>query len=102
MKQIFPGTTPTLSFTLPFDPALLAEAWITLQQSATDTITKTLSDCEIDKNKLSFTLTQEETLKLIPNAQILIQMRVRFADGSAAASRVIRVDAAYILTGGVI
>ena len=102
MKQIFPGTTPTLSFTLPFDPALLAEAWITLQQSATDTITKTLSDCEIAGNKLSFALTQEETLKLIPNAQILIQMRVRFTDGSAAASRVIRVDAAYILKGGVI
>ena len=102
MKQIFPGTTPTLSFTLSFDPALLAEAWITLQQSPTDTITKTLSDCEIVGNKLSFTLTQEETLKLIPNAQILIQMRVRFADGSASASQVIRVDAAYILTGGVI
>lgn len=102
MKQIFPGTTPTLSFTLKFDPALLAEAWITLQQSPTDTITKTLSDCEIDGNKLSFTLTQEETLKLIQNVQILIQMRVRFADGSAAASRIIRVDAAYILRGGVI
>ena len=102
MKQIFPGTTPTLSFTLSFDPALLAEAWITLQQSAIDTITKTLSDCEINGNKLSFTLTQEETLKLIPDVQILIQMRVRFADGSAAASRVIRVDAAYILRGGVI
>ena len=52
MKQIFPGTTPTLSFTIPFDPALLAEAWITLQQSPTDTITKTLSDCEINVNKL--------------------------------------------------
>lgn len=102
MKQIFPGTTPTLSFTLPFDPALLAEAWITLQQSPADTITKTLSDCEIVGNKLSFTLAQEETLKIIPNAQILIQMRVRFADGSASASRVISVDAAYILKGGVI
>lgn len=96
------GTTPTLEFTLPFDTGLLAEAWVTVSQLKREVFTKELEECSRDGNKLSVTLTQEETLKLECSHKTEIQVRVRTADGTALASQIIAVNTERILRDGVI
>lgn len=97
------GTTPTLTFGLPFSPELLAVAYITFAQQEETVLEKTLQDCEQGENSLKLTLSQEDTLKLEDGGRgVSIQLRVRFSDGSAMASDIITTDVGTILKDGVI
>ena len=100
--SIIRGTTPKLEFVLPFDAATLVEAYVTISQSGAVVIDKPLSECQCEGQKLSVTLTQEETLKLdsIPISEI--QIRAKTMSGEAIASNIIRVDTGRILKDGVI
>lgn len=100
---MFRGTTPTIQFTLPFAASACDEIWITISQFGNEVLTKTKADCSIDGNKVSVTLTQEETLKLRANSngQTLVQMRVK-TNKKAFASKVFAVRAEDILKDGVI
>lgn len=96
---MYQGTTPTLKFKLPFGTAALAEVWITLSQLGTEVLTKTLADCTAEPDALIVTLTQAETL-LLSESDVAIQLRVRFKDGMAAASKEIDIPVERVLKGG--
>ena len=99
---MFRGTTPTLCFNLPFSVSNVAVLYITVKQYDVEVLEKDLSDCVINDTSVSFTLTQEETLKLKPNRRISIQVRVRTHDGTALASQKFECDVKDILKEGVI
>lgn len=97
------GTTPTLTFGLPFPPSSLAVAYITFAQQGETVLEKTLDDCEQEDNYLKLALSQEDTLRLQDGGPgVRIQLRVRFYDGSAMASDMITTSVGAILKDGVI
>ena len=96
------GTTPTLEFELPFETALLAEAWVTFAQSGKNILDKNLADCVCNGSTLSVRLTQEETLALNCGCVTEIQLRVKTVEGDALASDPVKVYTDRILKDGVI
>lgn len=96
------GTTPTLTFRLPFDTGLLAEAWVTFTQLDHIVVDKTLEDLEVLPDALVLRLTQDETLMLQHEELVEIQIRARLTDDTAVASQKIRVGVDGILKEGVI
>lgn len=99
---MYRGTTPTLSFKLPFDTSDLSAAWVTLAQDGRVIIDKPMSDCVLEGNVLAVTLTQEETLKLTAENRTEVQIRVKTTDGIAMASTIWRVETEKILKDEVI
>lgn len=100
--SIIRGTTPTLEFVLPFDTDNLAEAFVTISQNNVTLVDKPLTACQCKDNKLTVTLTQDETLKLDCNCISEIQIRAKTAGGEAIASNIIRASTGRILKDGVI
>lgn len=96
------GTTPTLTFTLPFPVNTLAEAYITFTQRKEIVLEKSLTECSQNEDCLSVTLTQEETLGLQCHCETEIQLRVKTLQGEALASDIIKTDTGRILKDGVI
>ena len=98
------GTTPVLEFTLPFDTELLEEAYVTISQRGAVVIDKSIDECTLKHTMLSVRLSQEETLELIAqrNLRVEIQLRVLTRDGEALASNIETVDVGRILKDGVI
>lgn len=105
------GTTPTLTFTLPYEIAI-STLYITFVQRDKTVLEKTENDATIDKNKITLNLTQDETLlfQSSPTAMTLsdlpqpvyIQLRIRDADGNSFASQIIQTSVDAILKDGVI
>ena len=48
------GTTPKHTFTFPFETDLIQELKITYSQNKKIILEKYLSDCEVDKNSVSY------------------------------------------------
>lgn len=85
------GTTPTLSFELPFAVSTLSEYWVTVSQRYDNIrIDKDSSDCTASGSTITVTLTQEETLRLVPDKPVFIQLRMLTTDGDAKASEVFK------------
>lgn len=97
-----PGTTPIISFYLPFEVDLVAELWFTMVQRGVEVFTKELDDMEIEGSKIIVKMTQEETLKLASGQKVEIQVRIRTTGDDAIASQVETVDVDRILKNGVI
>lgn len=97
------GTTPTLTFTMPFTADQVAVVYITFSQGPSVVLEKS-EDVAVADKSLTVTLTQEDTLAFNPtgNPQVNIQVRIRLTDGSAAASQIINTTAGMILKNGVI
>lgn len=74
------GTTPTISYTLPFQVSELTDAELTLAQKDEVKVLKKLEHCSCDTHKLSITLTQEETLQLDCSCPAEIQLRVKVGE----------------------
>lgn len=89
-----PGTTPTHTFTLPFEKETLAEVRITYTQSKKKIITKEIDDLEIDGNDISLTLAQEETFLFEEGRNVSIQLKIKTTEGLVFNSDIIemRVD----------
>lgn len=89
-----PGTTPTHTFTLPFEKEMLAEVRITYTQSKKKIITKEIDDLEIDGNDISLTLAQEETFLFEEGRNVSIQLKIKTTEGLVFNSDIIemRVD----------
>lgn len=102
MRSVIRGTTPTLSFKIPFGTELLAEGYITLAQNNEEVLSKQLCDCNLKDDIISVRLTQTETLELNSDCTTQIQLRVRTVEGEALASQIITVSTHRILRDGVI
>lgn len=96
------GTTPKHIFTTDLDLTDAEVLYITYKQRGKDVVEKELPDIEVTAEELAVTLTQEETLSFADPSEVQIQIRARFADGSAVASNIMKVPAEAILKDGVI
>lgn len=86
-RFVVPGTTPTLRFrfkTIPLNQ--LVEAYLTIQQDGENIIEKTLEEAVAEESCLSWTLTQQDTLKIAEHSRVLIQVRFKTSGGYAGAS----------------
>lgn len=81
------GTTPSFTFKLPFDVALLANAKVTICQGDT-TLEKKLCDCSVNENALTVRLTQEETFLFDCHSFVKVQLRVVSVHGEALSTEV--------------
>lgn len=77
------GTTPTHSFKIPMDTASITRAMIIYAQNGVEVFRKETPDCVMEGNKISVTLTQEDTLKFSDESHVKIQLRILTEDGKA-------------------
>ena len=87
--MIYEGTTPTHTFTIPFDITLISKLRILYSQNNEVLITKELGDCTVLDNAVEVKLTQQETLAFDPRYNVEIQLRVLTAGGDALSSDII-------------
>lgn len=85
------GTTPTHTFTLPFDASMIDKVRIIYSQNDTPLVTKNKEDCTVKGEKVIAKLTQEETFAFDCNEPVEIQIRVLTVDGAAVASHIKKV-----------
>lgn len=98
--MIYRGTTPKMVFTVPFSTELISKAYITFMQKDRKAFDKELSDCECEGNKIILKLTQDDTLNLVSNIKVNIQIRALLTDGSAVASKIIEENVKDVLKDG--
>lgn len=95
------GTTPTLTFSIPFDTSKITDGYITFVQQKFVVIDKPISDCKLDGNVITITLTQEETLKFQTESDVEIQITVKI-DDRRISSNIVTMDVDRVLHGGII
>lgn len=90
------GTTPTHTFTLPFDTDTLSKVRVIYAQDDIPVLVR--DDAELDGNNVVVKLTQEETLKFNEQKNVEIQLRALTADGEdAIASDIMRASVKRLL-----
>lgn len=94
------GSTPTLTFTLPFDGGIIASLYITFAQRGKEVLTLTEKDCALEGMTITTKLSQAQTLKFDHSCPLEIQMRILTTDGNALASNIIPCSVERILKDG--
>ena len=94
------GTTPTVEFTLPFLLSNVDKIWITFSQNNSELFTLEKQDCELYEYTIQATLTQKQTLKLLSQTMVEIQVRLLTKTGVAMASNIIKEPVQRILKDG--
>ena len=82
------GTTPTHTFTLPFDVSNISKLKIIYAQNDSQIFCKGIEDCKLNGNTVSVSLTQSETLKFDHKKMVQIQLRVLSGGGDSLVSNV--------------
>lgn len=80
------GTTPTHTFTLPFDVDLIKSVRVIYAQDNQIVFVKNTEDCTLADNTVTVKLTQEETLSFDYKKAVEIQVRVLTADDESLVS----------------
>ena len=98
------GTTPTHSFTLPYElkDVEVSALYITYRQGGRTVLEKTLSEASVQDGVITTDLNQKDTLAFQDAGTVQIQIRLRTAAGDALASDIISVDVGRVLKDGVI
>lgn len=96
------GTTPTHTFSLPFNVPSNAKIRVVYSQKDTVLIEKTIKDCSIKDNEISVTLTSDETLRFSCHREfykgvlqvqpVEIQIGIETTDGVKMWSNIIQTD----------
>ena len=94
------GTTPTLTFNLPFNVEDIHNCEVYFSQNDELVFEKTMDDCVLEDDKLSVTLTQSDTLALDEEEKCEIQLRFVFLDGSVGATEIVKDKVKKILKDG--
>ena len=84
------GTTPKHTFTLPFNVDDVDSVQVIYRQDMISKVVKAKSDCILDGNNITVTLSQEETLRFTCGKCAYVQIRV-LRKGMALASEIIKV-----------
>lgn len=100
MNRIDRGSTPTITYTLPFPAERLEEAYITIVQDKGMVIEKQLEDMTIDGNQISVKLTQKETLSLTSESGAAMQLRYRDINGDSFPTEPILFTVGMLLKDG--
>lgn len=96
------GTTPTHIFHTSMSLSEAEVIYITYEQGGETVVDKSIEDMTVTDEMVQVTLTQEETLAFNLRDAVRIQIRARFADGTAVACQVIETLAEEVLKEGVI
>lgn len=96
------GTTPTVTFNLPFDVSTIQNCEVYFAQNDELLVTKGYNDCVLSGTTLSVTLKQKETLQFDDEEKLQMQVRFRFTDGSVDATKIIRGKVDELLSDNVI
>ena len=87
--SFFRGTTPTHTFSLPFEKEFISDLRITYEQDKQDILTKTLKDVNFVENEVSVILTQEETFKFREKGLVQVQLKIKTVKGQVLNSNII-------------
>ena len=94
------GTTPTLTFELPFDCKDIDILNISFAQHYNVVLEKDLYDCNIEGNAINVTLTEDDTLKFDP-AESYAEVQIRVGIGEQRlASQIMKLSVDRILKDG--
>lgn len=85
--MIIRGTTPTLTFGVPFDTEMVDVGYVVVQQNKKTVIEKPTTACNCEGNTISAKLTQEETLCLASGTDAEISVVVKTLGGERLESR---------------
>ncbi len=97
---MYRGTTPTITFTLPFDGRQITALNLCFAQQGQILLEKQLADCVVGGNTLQVCLTETETLLFDGNGG-MVEMQLRVGCGEARmASNIMRVSVERILKDG--
>lgn len=96
------GTTPTHTFTLPFDVSTIKKVRILYAQAGTVRLTKETGDVFMDGRAISVTLTQEDTLALTSGNVVDIQIRVLTQGDDSLVSDIVQVYVERLLENEVL
>ena len=96
------GTTPTHTFTLPFDASTFKTIRVIYSQGSEPTLVKTGDEVKASGNTLTVKLTQDDTLKFSTKSVVKIQIRLLSHDGEALASDIMCKSALELLENEVI
>ncbi len=94
------GTTPTITFNLPFSVDTVRNVEVYFSQNDDLIIEKKMDDCVLDGTTLAVTLSQAETLLLNDDTKMKMQARFVFTDGSVDATDIIKGKVKEILKDG--
>ena len=101
---IFRGTTPIIQYA--FKTMLTSQiqtAYMTVKQGGGLIVELSLAEAEVGEKTLSWTLTQEDTLKLRDSIEpVEIQLRYKLSDGTACDTEISYFKVGRILKDGVI
>lgn len=90
--MIIRGTTPTHTFSLPFDVDMIKEVRVIYAQDDQIVFVKNTKDCTLANNTVTVKLTQENTFALDCKKYVEIQVRVLTVDGDALVSEIITIS----------
>lgn len=80
------GTTPTHTFTLPFDVDLIKSVRVIYAQDNQIVFVKNTKDCTLANNTVTVKLTQKDTFAFDYKKSVEIQVRVLTVDGESLVS----------------
>lgn len=80
------GSTPTHTFTLPFEVSAITDARVIYSQCGAIVLKKKVEDCSISESAISLKLTREETWKFDCAKLVSIQLEVWTAGGDVLVS----------------
>ena len=84
------GTTPTVTFNLPFNVSTIKNLEVYFAQNDETLFTKGYNDCVLSGTTVQVTLKQKDTLMLDEEEKLQIQVRFRFTDDSVDATEIIK------------
>ena len=96
------GTTPTVTFNLPFDVSTIQNCEIYFGQNDELLVTKGYNDCVLSGTTMQLTLKQKDTLQFDPAEKLQIQIRFRYTDNSVDATSIIKCKVGDLLSDAVI
>ena len=90
--SFFRGTTPTHTFSLPFERENISDLRITYEQNGQDILIKHLNDVEFnDNNEISITLTQQETFSFQEKKLVQVQLKIKTTKNQVLNSDIIEI-----------
>ena len=96
------GTTPTLTFTTPYEAARIQSGYLTFNQRGETVLDVSLDDpsVTIADEAISIELTQEQTLAFTSAAPAQAQIRAMLTSNKAVGSNIVQIPICAILKDG--
>lgn len=91
------GTTPTHIFKLPFSTEFVSKVKVAYKQDATVVLRKNTEACKLEGDKISITLTREESLLFNCHDNVKVQLEVELRNGGTLVSEIYVLRVAELL-----